>query len=126
MLPKLAAITVLKKGLERLKKSVATKKADIKTRLRKTEKVSEAEEEWLDHGGNTVDAERVIDILDEASDYERAVATKLDDGQREIVKELKELCGIETYTNNHEEDKKNAQKQKRMACCYFIGICILT
>jgi hypothetical protein len=49
-------------------------------------------EYWLDREGNTVDEQRVIEILEAASDYERGVEG-LDEPGKAIVKKLREWAG---------------------------------
>ncbi|KAG6894045.1 hypothetical protein C0992_007700, partial [Termitomyces sp. T32_za158] len=54
------------------------------------EDISASDEEWLDKEGNLIDEERVVELLDEASDYERGLE-QLDSHQKTIVNKLEEL-----------------------------------
>ena len=49
-------LAVLKKGLSRLSKHVESRKNELVAKQGRKEKLSEAEEQWLDNEGNTVDA----------------------------------------------------------------------
>jgi hypothetical protein len=64
-------LKVLKKGLSILQQQVKAKKAQLEAKLRRDEKISDADEEWLDGNGNIVDEECVVEVLETASDYER-------------------------------------------------------
>ena len=54
--------------------------------------ISSVDEQQLDNEANTVDKKHVIDILEEASDYERGMA-RLDNKGKAIVIKLKEWAG---------------------------------
>lgn len=60
--------------------------------LARNEKISDDDENWLDHEANTIDEQRVLDILEAASDYEKEVE-KLDANSKGIVKKLREWAG---------------------------------
>ena len=64
----LSSLNILKKGLEKLENAVKDRKA------------------------NTVDEKHIINMLEDASDYERGVA-KLDDKVKAVVMKLKEWAG---------------------------------
>ena len=85
-------LEILKKGLDKLKKEFKKKQDEITGKVSRNEAISQADEEWLDNEGNTVAEEHVLDLLEEASDYERGVA-RLDDHGKEIVKKLREWGG---------------------------------
>ena len=81
-------IDILKKGLKALKKGIASRKTRLEADLKAGKTISAEDEEWLDHGaGNLIDEERVVDFLDNESDYERGLE-RLDVKDRGIVQEL--------------------------------------
>jgi len=75
----------LKKGFSKLSQRVKKKTDDLYAKLSQQEAISSADEQWLDGEGNTVDEQRILDILESASDYEQGVA-QLDDNGQAIVK----------------------------------------
>ena len=85
-------LNILKKGLEKLKSTVKDRKQKLEAHLAERRSISSVDEWWLDDEANTVDEKHVIDILEEASDYERGVA-RLDDKGKAIVIKLKEWAG---------------------------------
>ena len=87
-------IDVVKKGLKLLKKRVASRKTQLETDLKAGKIISAEDEEWLDGAGNLIDEERVVEILDDESDYERGLE-KLDTKDKGIVQELISLGGGE-------------------------------
>ena len=54
------------------------------------EAISSSDEEWLDQDGDTVDEQRILDTMESASDYERAIE-QLDENGKAIVRKLREL-----------------------------------
>jgi hypothetical protein len=84
----------LKKGLHTLRNQVQERKSRIKLKSdQKAHKViSESDEDWLDGEGNLVDKERVVQDLEEASNYERGLG-RLDAEGRGIVQKLQVLGG---------------------------------
>jgi ASC-1-like (ASCH) protein len=82
----------LKKGLKKLKKQVECRVKDLQAQLKQGEKISEADENWLDNNGNLVDEERVVEALDQASDYERGLQ-RMDTKEKEMVEKLQALGG---------------------------------
>ena len=83
---------ILKKGLDMLKWQVNTKKTKLEELQWKGNKLSEADTEWLDHKGNVVEEQVLLDKLEAASDYERAFG-KLSDTGKALVQKLWELAG---------------------------------
>ena len=65
---------------------------DLLARLNGKEKISDEDEEWLDNAGNVIEEEAVVDLPDNASDYEQGL-TQLTSQQKILVKKLKELGG---------------------------------
>jgi hypothetical protein len=68
-------LDVLKKGLSKLKDSIEERKDNLLACLNRKEKISDEDEEWLDNAGNVVDEEAVVDLLENASDYEHGQIT---------------------------------------------------
>ena len=66
-------ISTLKKGLAQFSKKIKACKDKLMDMLAKNEKISDDDKHWLDHEANTVDEQRVLDILKAASDYEKEV-----------------------------------------------------
>ncbi|KAG6844280.1 hypothetical protein H0H87_008186 [Tephrocybe sp. NHM501043] len=78
---------VLKKGLKTLRNKVKAKKIKLKTLLAEQKSILCKDEVWLDHEGNLVDLEKVVDKLETALDYERDVE-RLDEEEKGVVKKL--------------------------------------
>ncbi|KAJ7661798.1 hypothetical protein B0H17DRAFT_1144521 [Mycena rosella] len=79
----------LKKGLSKFVANVKKCKDDLTARLKKAEKIFDADAAWLEDAANHVDEETVIDKLENMSVYERGFAC-LDE---RLVNKLKELAG---------------------------------
>ena len=56
------------------------------------EAISPSDKQWLDNEGNTIDEECILEALESAPDYNKAVA-KLDSNGQEIVRKLREWAG---------------------------------
>ncbi|PPQ82456.1 hypothetical protein CVT25_007253 [Psilocybe cyanescens] len=56
------------------------------------EALSSSDELWLDNEANTIDEERILEVLETASNYEHGVA-QLDDAGKAIVWKLREWAG---------------------------------
>jgi hypothetical protein len=95
---------VLKKGLAKLTDSIKARKDNLLARINGKERISDEDEEWLDNAGNLVDEEAVVDLLENASDYEHGL-TQLTSQQKSLVDKLKELGG---------EVKQAGNKRKSM------------
>lgn len=80
-------IEVLKKGLKKLQKQVEGRTKKLRDLLKDGKKISDADEHWLDNAANLIDEERLVDRLDQASDYERGLL-RLDTKERETVENL--------------------------------------
>ena len=85
-------LAVLRKGLNVLEKHVSARKSKLQALLQWNEKLSTVDEEWLDRDGNLVDEQRVLDTLEAASDYDRAL-DELNSGDKGLVLKLRELAG---------------------------------
>jgi len=88
----LKSLDVLKKGLSKITQSFKVRKDKLNAKLAWKGSISSSDEYWLDHKANTVDEQRVIEILEAASDYERGVE-RLDKSGKAIVKKLREWAG---------------------------------
>ncbi|KAG5638030.1 hypothetical protein H0H81_002231 [Sphagnurus paluster] len=99
-------LDTLKKGLQTLQKQVEAKAAKIHAK----KALTESDEEWLDGLGNLVDEVRVIQVLEDASDYERGFG-ELNTEDRNIVQNLLKLGGgIRSVAG-----KKRKQPEKPLA-----------
>jgi hypothetical protein len=82
----------LEKGLKLLKNRIKERKDVIVAKLNRKEKVSSDDETWLDNEGNTVDEDRVVDVLKRAHTPER-VLNEIDAADKEVVRKLRESGG---------------------------------
>lgn len=101
----LKPLEVLRKGLKILKNQVKVKKETLQAQLATNKSISSQDEKWLDHEANLVDEEQVLEVLENASDYERGLE-RLDDVQKSVVRQLREAAGDLT--------RVAGQKRKRM------------
>jgi hypothetical protein len=85
-------LNILKKGLEKFEKTIINRKQKLEACLAEQRPISSVDEQWLDNEANTVDEMRIIDTLENASDYERGVG-RLDDKGKAIVTKLKGWAG---------------------------------
>jgi len=60
-------LDILRKGLDMLKWQVQACKANLEAKLQQKEKLTDADEHWLDNDGNVVDKQCVLEILEAAS-----------------------------------------------------------
>ena len=60
-------VDILKKGLTKLQHQIRDRKTRLENKLKASQQISDIDQEWLDHAGNLVDEERVIDALDHAN-----------------------------------------------------------
>ena len=84
----------LRQGLQGLRKQVEVRKSRIEVDLKAGKQVSESDEEWIDGAGNIVDEQRVVENLENASDYERGLE-RLNPKDRGIVERLQVLTRSE-------------------------------
>ena len=66
-----------------MKKRVASRKIQLEADLKAGNIISAEDEEWLDGAGNLIDEERVVEVLENESDYERGMG-KLNTKRRGI------------------------------------------
>ena len=88
----LKPLEVLEIGLKTLQNQVKTKKEKLQSQLAEKKSISSQDEKWLDHEANLMDEQQVLETLEDASDYKRALE-KLDDEQRFVVHRLRETAG---------------------------------
>lgn len=93
-------IDILKKGLKELQNQIGEQKSQLEAKLKANQLVLEIDLEWLDNAGNLVDEERIVDVLDKASDYERGLE-RMGLQEKAIVQKLKELIGGDAPTKKH-------------------------
>ncbi|KAG6839170.1 hypothetical protein C0991_011817, partial [Blastosporella zonata] len=55
------ALETLQKGLSSLKKQIKTRRDSLLKQLSEKQTISDADANWLDHEGNPVDEERVLE-----------------------------------------------------------------
>ena len=85
-------LDILKKGLTKFKTVIKAHKDELNAKLTCMETISAIDDHWLDNEANTVDEEHILEALEAASDYERAVG-KLDEKDKALVKKLREWAG---------------------------------
>lgn len=85
-------LDILKKGLTKFKTVIKAHKDELNAKLARMETISAIDDHWLDNEANTVDEEHILEALEAASDYERAVG-KLDEKDKALVKKLREWAG---------------------------------
>ncbi|KAF8988309.1 hypothetical protein BDQ17DRAFT_1435086 [Cyathus striatus] len=87
----IAPLEVLKSGLLEAKQRIKKKHDALLECLSHKEQLTAAEETWLDYGdGNLIDKTAVVDILENASDYECGLS-QLNSQKKALVDKLKEL-----------------------------------
>ena len=85
-------LEVLKKGLNILQRQVKAWKEKLQASLAERKSISSQDEQWLDNEANLVDEQRILEALENASDYERGLQ-RLDDTQKGMVRKLWEIAG---------------------------------
>ena len=88
----LKPLKVFKKGLKLLRKRVKAKKEELQAQLAEKKKISSEDERWLDGEANLGTEEQVMDILENASDYDRGLEG-LNDEQKGVVMMLCKVAG---------------------------------
>ena len=88
----LRPLEVLRKGLKILDNRNKAKEEALRAQLAEKKSISSQDERWLDCDANLVDEQRVLETLENASDYERGFA-RLDGEQKDVVRKLQEAAG---------------------------------
>ena len=78
-----------------LRKQTDAQTLKIQADLNAQKSITESDEAWLDGEGNLVDEERVIDLLENASDYDQGFS-ELCEIDKNVVQGLKILAGAIT------------------------------
>ncbi|KAI9443037.1 hypothetical protein H4582DRAFT_2072114 [Lactarius indigo] len=84
---------ILKRGFTELTGKIKDRKDKLNAKLSWGEAIFPSDEQWLDNEGNTVDEHHILEVLESAPDYERAVA-ELDNNGKAIVNKLREWAGV--------------------------------
>ena len=84
-------LDTIKKGLNILREQTRERKTKLNADLQAKKKLSEEDEQWLDGEGNLVDEERIVDLLERASDYKESLA-QLDSNDKHVVQKLQDLA----------------------------------
>ncbi len=103
------SLELLKKGLSVLESQVKERSGRLKALLAANKPISSEDEQWLDCEANLVDELQVVEVLEQATDYQKALET-LNDMQKSIVMKLREAGG---------EFPKLAGKKRKRVCPSF-------
>ena len=97
------SLAILKAGLAALKSKAEIRKNDLLNRLKAQEKISAADEPWLDQEGNYVDEEALLNTLGAASNFEHAL-TLLNPEEKKVLDGLVEMGkgGMSTSSSGQE------------------------
>ncbi|KAK0477074.1 hypothetical protein IW261DRAFT_1421279 [Armillaria novae-zelandiae] len=118
-------LDVLKNGLAKLEEQVKAWKNDILDCLANKQPVCDDDEHWLDNEANLVEEVMILDLLDQASDYERGVK-HLNSQQKSLVEKLKGLgSGIKNLVSSKKRKRpevriKKPQEDKQPKAPVFI------
>jgi hypothetical protein len=85
-------LEILKKALAALKDSVQKQKDGLVAHLNRKERISAADEAWLDNDDNYVEEDAMVSRLETASEYECEFA-HLDATEMGLVEKLKKFAG---------------------------------
>jgi hypothetical protein len=85
-------LEILKRGYSEFLRKIKDRKDKLNVKLSRGEAISTSDEQWLDNEGNTINEERILETLELAPDYNRAVA-ELDSNGQEIVRKLRDWAG---------------------------------
>lgn len=83
------SLELLKKGLNVLENQFKQRRGRLNAQLAAKKPISSEDEKWLDCEANLVDELQVIEALEQATDYQKALE-KLNDVQKSIVVKLRE------------------------------------
>ena len=87
-----APLDVLKRGLNILQQQVKARKEKLQATLAEGKAISSQDECWLDNEANLVVKQQVLEVLENASNYEEGLRM-LDDVQKGVVQKLQEIAG---------------------------------
>lgn len=83
-------LVTIRNGLKKLEGQHRDKRERLLAQLKAKRAISEADQNWLDGAANLVDEVRVLEVLENAPDYETGLS-KLIPRDRMVVDELKKL-----------------------------------
>ena len=106
MSPPQNPLAILKNAFSKLKKSTEKRRKALLALLSKKEKLSDADEKWLDSNGNLVDEQCVIEELDAASDFEQGVQ-QLSDHGKVAFGQLRQAAGLECVSKKRKDAHLN-------------------
>ena len=112
------ALNALKNALSKLKRSTEKRRKALLDCLAKKEKLSEADETWLDNAGNLIDEECVIEALDAASDFERGVE-RLSDNGKAALSRLRQAAGEEVSKKRKRRWISFTEELRTLIQCLF-------
>ncbi|VDB94719.1 unnamed protein product [Peniophora sp. CBMAI 1063] len=110
------SLAAIKAGLSALKSKTQIKENELLNRLNSNEKISSSEETWLDQEANHVDEEALVNTLETASDFERAL-TRLNTREKKMVEELVKEGGDGKGASSSESGEAVADRRKRPTKC---------
>ncbi|OJA11230.1 hypothetical protein AZE42_13240 [Rhizopogon vesiculosus] len=79
------------KPLDVLNNRVKVRKETLQAQLAARKSISSQDESWLDHDANLVDEQQALEVLEDASDYERGFE-RLDEAQKGAVRSLRQAA----------------------------------
>ena len=106
------SLAILKAGLAALKSKAEIRKNDLLNRLKAQEKISAADETWLDQEGNYVDEEALLNTLGAASNFEHAL-TLLNPGEKKVLDGLVEAGKGGMSASSSGQGKELSKKRQR-------------
>ena len=89
----------------------------LKLHLKAQEKISAADETWLDQDGNHVDEEALLSTLGAASNFEHAL-TLLNPGEKKVLDGLVEVGKEGMSASSSGQGKNVSKKHQRMCLCH--------
>jgi ribosome assembly protein YihI (activator of Der GTPase) len=81
------SLDILKKGLKQLESQHKERREQLLAKLKAKRTISESNQDWLDGAANLADKERLVEAMENAIDYDGAVAA-LNPREQAIVAEL--------------------------------------
>ena len=116
------SLAILKAGLAALKSKAKICKNDLLNRLKAQEKISAADETWLDQDGNHVDEEALLNTLGAASNFENAL-TLLNPGEKKVLDGLVEAGkGVMSTSSS---GQRRICRRNTSVCAFAIHLCIV-
>jgi hypothetical protein len=107
-------------GLQIIQSQVQDRKLRLMTDMRAGKELTESEEEWLDHAGNLVDEERIVELLKNASDYQKAFEC-LNKEDKGVVERLQALGSKGKAVISKKRRRMNPHLNLIPSPCSFVG-----